>query len=57
MLALLKHFVLQLLSKKDDIEDHNNSKYTSQYSCSRDNNKKIQPTIISSSLGEILKIL
>lgn len=42
------------MSKKDDVEDNTNDRYSSKYTCGRDSNSKLQPQSLSAKLGEKL---
>lgn len=53
----LLYIFVQLLSKKDDIEDNTIGEYSPSYPCGRDNNSKLQSQSLPSKLGEILQIL
>jgi len=41
-----------LLSKKDDVEDTIDEKYSSNYPCGRDSKSKLQPQNLPTKLGE-----
>jgi len=43
------------LSKKDDVEDTIDEKYSSHYPCGRDSKSKLQPPNLPTRLGETLK--
>lgn len=46
-----------MLSKKDDVEDTIDEKYSSHYPCGRDSKSKLQPQNLPTKLGALTNIL